>query len=332
MSTFEVKVVPVILENHPTADLLSIVRVDGYTVCVRTEDWKDKNIGCFIPPDSIVPSTPMFDFLGNNKLIKAKKLRGIGSFGLLVPAPEGAKLGDDVAEILGITHYNPPEPSEEVTVPGKPRQKNFAEDDSAPSGYIPVYDLENARKHNTVFQPGELVNCLEKIHGENIRIKYDADTNQMKVGSHYRWKKADLKNGFWQSLWNTPGIENFCIANPDCTIYGESAGKVKGYKYGMTDGKAKVFVFDILKDGRWMDYKEAKELTAPFGIPWCPAVAEEIPYDFDKVCELAEGNSLVPGANHQKEGIVVASAKERWDDKIGRVKLKFVSLSYLSGK
>ena len=36
MSIFQVEVVPVILEPHQNADLLSIVKIYGYTVCVNT--------------------------------------------------------------------------------------------------------------------------------------------------------------------------------------------------------------------------------------------------------------------------------------------------------
>ena len=56
MSIFQVEIVPVILEPHPFADSLSIVKIYNYTVCVRTEDWKDKSIGAYIPPDSVVPN------------------------------------------------------------------------------------------------------------------------------------------------------------------------------------------------------------------------------------------------------------------------------------
>ena len=42
---------------HPNADILSIVKVFGYTCVVRTQDWKDRSVGAYIPPDSAVPDT-----------------------------------------------------------------------------------------------------------------------------------------------------------------------------------------------------------------------------------------------------------------------------------
>jgi RNA ligase (TIGR02306 family) len=330
VSTFEVKVVSVKLESHPNADSLSIVSVDGYTVCVRTADWVDGQLAAFVPPESIVSDLPVFDFLGAKKLIKAKKLRGIPSFGLLVPAPAGAQPGDDVKDILGVTHYQPV--PDEIDIVGQKRFKDFSEDEAAPSCYAPVYDLESGRKYNTVFQEGELVNCIEKIEGENWRGKWDEAEGRMKVGSHYRWKKPDPQNGFWKSLKYTPEVENFCRNNPDCVLYGESAGKVKGFNYGCKPGETMIFAFDVLKNGQWLNYSEARPLVEKYGVKWAPAIAESIPYNFEKILELAEGKTLVLGANHIREGLICSPILERYDHKVGRVKLKFKSLAYLERK
>ncbi|MGH9759840.1 MAG: hypothetical protein ACREAC_03250 [Blastocatellia bacterium] len=83
-STHKVEVVPVVLERHPNADTLSVVKVfGGYTVCVRTVDFKDGDLGAYIPPDSVVDSSrPEFAFLAGHERIKVKRLRGIVSMGL----------------------------------------------------------------------------------------------------------------------------------------------------------------------------------------------------------------------------------------------------------
>src|SRR5690349_21772622 len=108
MSTFKVEVVPVKLEKHPNADALSLVTVfDAYVLCVRTADWEGVTQAAYLPPDSVVPNTEEYAFLEGKTRIKAKKLRGIVSQGMLVPAPEGSSIGDDVAEALKITHYEP---------------------------------------------------------------------------------------------------------------------------------------------------------------------------------------------------------------------------------
>src|SRR3990167_9344874 len=107
MSTHEILIVPVVLEPHPNADTLSLVRVGGWTVVVRTSDWIGESKGIYVPPDYVVPnnSDPKWAFLGpelKHRRIKVKKLRGIYSEGLLVKADPGMEVGQNVIEQLSI--------------------------------------------------------------------------------------------------------------------------------------------------------------------------------------------------------------------------------------
>jgi hypothetical protein len=52
-------------------------------------------------------------------------------------------------------------------------------------------------------------------------------------------------------------------------------------------------------------------------------------FDAERVFALAEGPSLIPGANHLREGIVVKPMRERTDLEVGRVCLKVVSNAFL---
>src|SRR5271166_512909 len=152
VDTHKVEVVPVVLEKHPNADKLSVVRVYNFTCVVNTTDWQGVTQAAYVQPDSVMPDKPEYRFLKetsnlrkerddlwnklqpdhesdlaredyNQKLaalearidantkylrIAVKKLRGVISMGMLLPCPEGAEIGDDVAELLGITHYEPP--------------------------------------------------------------------------------------------------------------------------------------------------------------------------------------------------------------------------------
>ena len=47
---------------------------------------------------------------------------------------------------------------------------------------------------------------------------------------------------------------------------------------------------------------------------------------------MSNGPSLVPGADHNREGCVIKPMKERIHDKIGRVILKCVGTEYLMKK
>lgn len=110
--------------KHPNADTLSITNVHGgYPCIIRTGDFKQGDLAVYVPIDSLVPvAMPCFSFLAGSKgkereRVKAKKLRGIFSMGLLVELPVtlrpgGWKEGDDVAEALNVTKYLPPSESE----------------------------------------------------------------------------------------------------------------------------------------------------------------------------------------------------------------------------
>ena len=198
MSTHSCDVVEVKLETHPNADTLSIVRVGGWQCLVRTDDWKDGDLAVYVPPDSIVPQgDPQFEFLGDHRRVKAKKLRGVWSAGLLVPAPEGAQVGEDLMEKLGIEHYEPPLPMSTGGDNVKP-----------PAGVFPVYDVENFNRYPDVIQPGERVIITEKIHGANARYTWQDD--QMYVGSRKNWKKEDEKSIWWKAFQQNPWFDIWC--------------------------------------------------------------------------------------------------------------------------
>lgn len=321
-STHKVEVVPVVLEKHPNADSLSVVRVFGYTVCVRTCDWQDEAIGAYLPPDSVVDtSRTEFAFLakpGNTKhRIKAVKLRGIVSFGLLSHAPAGAMLGDDVTEVLGVTHYEP------AMVCGN---TSGGQAEAPPAIPAPAYDLDTMRRYRDCFTPGELVYVTEKIHGTSSRYVWYGD--RMYCGSRKEWKTQDDGNLYWAILKKHPEIEEFCKANPATVVYGEVYGWVQELRYGQQPGCFRFAAFDLFRNGDWVNHEEAR--TYAPSLPWVPHVAGPVPFDFEALLPLAEGKTLIAGADHIREGVVIVPAAERYDERIGRVKLKLVGAGYLS--
>lgn len=318
MSTHKVEIVPVVLENHPNADKLAIVKVFGYTVCVQKEMWKDKTMGAYIPPDSIVDTTkPDFSFLGEHKRIKVKKLRGIISQGLLVPAPEGSKIGDDVMEKLGITHYDPPEP-----------MSTGGDNVVAPEGYRPNYDVESFHRYGHLFEKNEKVWVTEKIHGANARYCV-TDDGKLFCGSRTSWKADSEANIWWKVTRKYPAIERFLSKYPMLTLYGEVYGAVQSLKYGHSNGHVSFAGFDILHNNQWMNAEEAFELACDNQIPWVPVLSQNAIFAEEGLKGWAEGASLVGGADHIREGIVIKPLMERTHPEIGRVQLKIVSNGYL---
>ena len=321
-ATHLVEVVPIKLEAHPTADRLLLVMIGMYSTCVQKGMFKDGDLGAFVPPDSLVDtSRPEFAFLakeskecyGNRARIKVKKLRGIVSMGLLVPAPAGMKAGEDAAEALGVTHYQPPEPT-----------STGGETAAPPEGYHPNYDVDTWYKYAHLFKSGEEVICTEKIHGTSWRACfYDG---AMHCGSRTEWTREKEGVVYWRVVRENPEIEEFCRTHPDISLYGEVFGWVQSLRYGRQQDHVDYAVFDLLRGSSWIPAKEARELGK--SLKWVPLLYEG-PYDVEKIKALAEGPSLIPGANHIREGLVLKPLIERFDPEIGRVQTKIVSSAYL---
>ena len=162
-STHKVEVFRVTaLEKHPNADLLSIMPVFNYQAVVRTSDFRVGDLACYIPPDNVLPDKPEYEFLKGHRHIKAAKLRGIMSQGLVLAAPAGAQEGDDVAELLGIIHY-------------VPEIKNTGDGEmiAAPSFSGEIYDVDSWFRYDYLIPDGTLVEITEKLDGclaANTRI------------------------------------------------------------------------------------------------------------------------------------------------------------------
>lgn len=184
MSEFHCEVVRVQnVGRHPNADTLSIADAGGYPVIFKTGDYAEGDLAVYVPVDAIVPETPEWAFLGGHRRIRAKRLRGVFSMGLLTAVQPGMELGQDVREALGIEKYEP-----EVHV-GTRKGGTLVGSDAEPDpGFLPEYtDIEGWRRWKTVLEPGEEVVLTEKIHGANARFVYR--DGRLWVGSRHQIKR-----------------------------------------------------------------------------------------------------------------------------------------------
>ena len=356
-STHRAEVVPVVLEKHPNADALSIVKIydGGYQVIVRTADWPPEiTKGVYVQPDSLVPlAQPEFAFLADPQKpgavfarIKARKLRGQWSMGLLIACPPAYAIGEDLAPLFEIKHYDPPEPGSGVTggnsAPGPKYLKTpnaKGKHDSEPLGFeYPKYDVDSFRKYWKVFEQDEPLFITEKIHGANARFVYDGKDYHCATRTRYLYE--DANNSWWKALNACPELKDWLAQHPGVMAYAEIYGQVQDLKYGTAQGvPPRIATFDLLREGQWLGPEEARSL-AP-NIPWVPQLlnpdncSEYFTFDFEKILALADGPTLVEtipwvGPKHVREGIVISPLEERWHPKCGRVKLKIVSAEYLA--
>jgi RNA ligase (TIGR02306 family) len=271
--------------------------------------------------------------------ITVKKFRGVVSMGMLLPAPEGSQIGDDVAAQLGVTHYEPPS-IEEI----EGRRKHTG-DDVAPAPamvYAPKYDVESVYKYADCFEPGEPVYVTEKLDGQNGRFVVTVDEflrnkNEDNLGSWHaeallhcgsrtEWKKKEGGSNWWRAIDQNPWIETWCYHNPGKVLYGEVFGFVQALRYGAKSGQLWFRAFDVLNGTEYLNAEDFMARLAPEHRVPCLGI---MPFDFEKLQKLADGRSLVPGASNMREGIVIKPIKERQHWKLGRVMVKMVSNEYL---
>lgn len=340
MTEFHVEVVrigPVI--RHPNADTLSMTTIHGgYPVCFRTGEFNEGDLAVYLPVDSVAPDKPEWEFLGaglRNHRIRAKRLRGIFSMGMLTAAPEGSVEGQDVAELLGFTRY-------EDVVAEQNQYKGASTTDGlqvpAPNLLVmpSMYDIEGFRKYGkTIFNdPAEDVVVTEKIHGQNFRAVFH--DGKLHVGSRTRWLTTDPETNTWAKVAARYGLAEKLSRVPGLIFYGESYGNNSDMPYGVERHKTgdALAVFDLFDSntGEWKPFDSMELISAALGLPVAPTLFRGA---FGEVADsleaLAEGKTTI-GSDHVREGWVVKPAKERRDDRIGRAILKMHGQGFLLRK
>ena len=321
MTEFRVEVVRVgKIEKHPNADTLSIADVNGYPCIVRTGEFNEGSAAVYLPIDSIVPDDPRWGFLGGHRRIKAKRLRGVFSMGLLTTADPAWTVGQDVQSEMRIEKYDPDAQYERVA----------GEHDDKDPGTCPVYDIEGYRKNKGVFKLGEPVWISEKIHGQNARFVHDGE--RLHVASHRRFKKPDAPVA-WAEVARRYGIAEKLAAWPGIAIYGETYGNNSDMPYGVKRPEQdRLVLFDALdtKARRWFDVDEFMSFAEILGLPIVPTLYRG-PWD-PALVSLAEGKTTMPGVDHVREGIVIKPLVERTERCCGRVILKLAGEGYLLRK
>jgi len=329
MSTFRVPVVKLgKIGKHPNADSLSITTVEGCPCIFRTGDFNEGDLAVYIPVDAVVPEhVPGTEFLGSKRRIRAVRLRGIFSMGILLPisilgpfAHEDHKYGGtDVAGHLGITKYEEPEPVFMQTDAAAPPPTNTQP---------PVYDMESYRKYKHLLVPEEPIVVTEKIHGTNSRFVFTG--NELHVGSHRGWKKMDDRNLWWK-IAEKYDLKNKLCQYPEYVFYGETYGQVQDLKYGLKSNEFAVFdIYDSV-NGKYLDWHIVFAICKFLCLPTVPVLYCGF-FDPVRIETLCDGNTLVNDTPQIREGIVIKPTQERWNNETGRTIFKLVSEDYLLRK
>lgn len=314
-----------------------VLTTDGVISARYSFRYKDGDRAVYIPADTVLSNELAEEFevkhllKGGNRVGRAR-LRGEPSFGLIVGLPAGVdwEIGQNVAEHYDVQKYAPPPRND----PG-----DIAPYDSDIDPHFVTYtDIQNGLIFYEKFQDGEEVCASEKLHGANCRVGL---INGKLVAGSRTTRKQDILDGglykdflFWSPLTN-PGVEDLLIAVTEGStaktviLFGEVYGQgVQSLHYGVGGKKEKGFrAFDLYVDGDYLDYDQFKMLCDAHEVKTVPILYRG-PFDLDKIKEVSNGKSTLPGADNIREGVVVRPVVERRDPALGRVCLKFIGTDY----
>ena len=358
MSSLIVKVCTVYkIEKHPNADRLSIVTVDnesGWSCIVGLDQYKPGDKIVYIPPDAVIPPEMIekynLEYLKHNGRTGTVKLRGYISQGLVLDVPEGKyKVGDDVANVFGITKYEPPQSKYSVKGAEQISKKKIN------PNFDKYTDIENIKNFNGIFTSDDTVVITEKIHGANSRFgnleihidrkqpffellqnlfdKYILrKTHQFVYGSHnVQITGHSNRNSYYgEDVWGKVA-EKYNLAEvilPDHIVYGEVYGeRIQDLTYGIKG--IDLVVFDIKFKDKYLPWDAVKYLCDLWLLKTVPELYEG-KYS-DDLLSMTVGNSILC-STQMREGIVIKMLYEANNPRIGRKILKSISTEYLARK
>ncbi len=350
---------------HDNADRLEIVKVKGWQCISSKNRYKTGDEAVYIPIDSLIPfelseklgitnylSNKIKDPKGNiiASRVKTIKLRGVLSQGLIIDKEPEWKLGQDVRELLKIEKYEPPETSEggcTLKSRGFTQYPEF-------TGFPQYTNIENFKNFPDVFEEGEEVVILEKIHGTNFRVgnvdpfnipwKYVPLMLKMRllltkylgiknpgffvVGTHRTNLKKAQKDKFLNVYWRM--AEKYELKNKlslDEEVFGEiyGYGIQKFFPYDSPFTQATRF-FDVMIHNQYLNWFHFQNFCERKNLPMVPVLYVG-PFSLEKIIELSSGKSLI--GDHMREGVIIKSTIEQFHPKIGRKILKYISDEYL---
>lgn len=375
MSEFKCEVVQVTIEPHPNGEFIELARIGDYLSVVKKGEFQSGDLAVYIPEQAMLPAWLLSKmgfvdaFSGKGKLhgaggnrVKAAKLRGIVSQGLMLKCESDTHgylvknetdtipvgFGDDLAEFLGITKYEP-------LVPSHMRGNIIGVDFHATHGY----DFDNLKKTPDLFEDGEEVVITEKIHGTLLAICVvpEKDANE----KYYRGRVTISSKGM--------GAKGFVLDhNDEGNIYAQTVKKyglldsmfekfgeisnqsnkpvfLMGEVFGVTLGGKGVQdmtyagvpldfrAFDICLGNRenanyfyWSSFKDACNTMKIETVP----LLYKGSYFKEMVLNLTDGQTTI--GKGIREGVVVKSFNEAYHPLYGRKIAKSVSNAYLLRK
>lgn len=355
MAKFEVKVCKITVEDHPNADVLEVGRIDGYTSIIPKGVYSTGDLVVYIPEQAIVPDDMLDELKLKGKLagklgnrVKAMKLRGILSQGLIYPNKGNWNEGEILNDELGIIKYIP-------EIPEEMEGKVVYIDEN----YTIKYDIENIKNFPNYFKEGELVQITEKLHGtftiiSAIPSTWSAGEGNSLIDDRYAVASKGLgdrslvfedceENKDNLYLKTARNLDLFKKAgeiadkyNTIVILTGEIFGQgVQDLQYGFVSPEFRLFDVAVGEDRhnkRFLNNDEIEDICNEFDILRVPLLYVG-KFTMEILNKYTNGKETVSGEKkHIREGAVIKPLVERYEDGLGRLMLKSISEDYLLRK
>lgn len=315
------------VKEHFNADALDIARVLGWNIVCKRDEFKEGDLCVYIAIDSVVPENEPFMFLENKKFrVKTIKLRGFVSQGLVLPiklfkelSNRDNQVGDDVADILGVTKYEKPVP---IQIAGDVKG-NF------PTHIVAKTDEE--RIQNIPWM-------IDALQGQDVYFALKHDGTSMTYSNvngeeHVCSRNLSLKESETNVYWRMYRKYNLQDLEENIIIQGEVVGSgIQKNHEQLKDIHLKVFnVFEMV-DGQMeqMGVDDMLTFCANNGLETVDIISK-CKFDFkdlDSIIEYANGLKYKGGKN--AEGFVVRKLQPEFDFKLQKnLSFKVISNKFL---
>jgi len=319
---------------HPNAERLELCKVGPFQLVVQKGQHQDGEAIVVAPKDAVLPAhyaqryvnadTGLSYLRGDeHNRVTAVRLRGEESQGVIlqVDGLEALPFGEDLAERLGITFYEPPVP---LHLAGE--VESLAEMSTANYRH---HDVEQFGIYQDEFIPNEAVIVTEKVHGTQ-GIFYRNSSGRWIVSSKGLSQKRlalveNDANFYWQAARNAALFENADTLWPDNEIqlFGEVVPAQKGFTYGLT--RPTLLIFKVVVGGQVVPRSAWPTWVQQHSVP----VLYNGPYDPQTVRALKDGMETVSGkARHTREGVVLTPAQPRRNREGHDLSVKLISAAY----
>jgi RNA ligase (TIGR02306 family) len=304
------------IHPHPNADKLELAKVLGYTCIVEKDKYKVGDAVVLIQPDTVLPDKPWAEvFKKKSGRTKAIKLRGVWSFGIVMPTStffdetlvHSYLPGTEVSHLIDVTKYEAPQPQQLDA-----------------KGHLPfgLGKTDEERYQNILDLPfGEKVDVTLKIDGQSATYycRKDRETGEWHTGICSRslelkpecsnnYTRINLKYDILSKLLNYCSFRDVSLA-----LRGEIYGSgIQGHaanphsKLPLDFAAFSVYNFDTFQYENTADEHNYQAVCGAMWLPMVPtvAVATLTP---ELIKHYAEDISEIDGKPF--EGVVIKHSK-----------------------